>query len=236
MRATGIGSKLARLWQRLAPEFVITRTFYGVKVCVDFRDHAIWWASDSRRVEQAEGFDKMLSGVKGRVWDVGCNVGIFSLYAAAQGNEVTAFDISPKAARLVTKSAALNQLPVRMIARAFAVRAFDYTPPASADTQNRAQEGIAAGVKERSITFKEVAKQFGTPDFIKLDIEHGEVEFLKSQEFRTWISEHKIPLLMEIHELSYWDLVWQDVPYLRLDHTHALFNPLPEMKTAFGFA
>jgi len=224
---------MAKLWQRCTPEFTLRRRFYGVDVYVDFKDHAIWWASDTRRVEVAEGFDLMLKGIKGKIWDVGCNVGIFSLYAASQGNKVTAFDISPKAVALVKKSAARNGLQINMVDRAFAVRSFRYAPPKSADTQNRPEEGAGESTAT-SMTYLEAEREFGRPDFIKLDIEHAEVEFLKSAEFRGWIKANGIPLLMEIHELSYWDHVWNDVPYLRLDDTHALFNPLPEMKAAFG--
>ena len=48
-RQSGFGAFLAKSWQRLAPPLTVTRRFYGVKVCVDLRDHAIWWASAARR-------------------------------------------------------------------------------------------------------------------------------------------------------------------------------------------
>lgn len=235
VRGSGIGQTLAKAWQRLAPSFVIVKRFYGVEVCVDFRDHAIWWASDARRVESSEGFDRMLRGVKGNVWDVGCNVGVFSLYAASIGNTVTAFDISPKAIALVKRSAARNGIKLNIVPRAFAVRTFQYVPPANADTRNRPDEK-GAGPMETSITFKEAEQQFGRPAFIKLDIEYAEVEFLQSAEFKEWIKVNKIPILIELHEAGYWDLVWPDVPSIRFTDCHVLFNPTPEMLAAASTA
>lgn len=229
LRQNSVGAFMARMWQRFAPPITVTRRFYGVLVCVDFRDHAIWWASSARRVETEEGFDRMLRGVKGNVWDVGCNVGVFSLYAASIGNQVTSFDISPKAIALVRKSAARNGLKLEIVSQAFAVRTFRYTPPTNADTRNRPTEG-QGGEQETSITFLEAEKRFGTPAFIKLDVEYAEVEFLKSAEFREWIRSKKIPLLVELHEQSFWELVWSDVPYIRFTDWHVLFNPLPEMR------
>jgi FkbM family methyltransferase len=169
-----------------------------------------------------------LKGVKGNIWDVGCNVGIFSLYAASLGNRVVAFDISPKATRLLEKSAKRNRLTVTPIARAFSVEPFKYTPPEDADTRNRPGATSGTGATETSMTFLEAEAQFGRPNFIKLDIEHAETEFLKSDKFRAWIKEHKIILLMELHAKEYWNMVWPEVPYCEADPGHVLFNPLPE--------
>lgn len=231
LRQSGLGAFLAKAWQRLAPPITVTRRFYGVDVCVDLRDHAIWWASSARRVETGEGFDLMLRGVKGNVWDVGCNVGVFALYAASIGNKVTAFDISPKAIALVKKSAARNRLELNIVPQAFAVRTFQYAAPGNADTRNRPQEGGAEAM-HTSMTFQEAEQRFGTPAFIKLDVEYAEVEFLKSAEFKDWIRSKQIPLLVELHEPHFWDLVWPDVPHLRFSDCHVLFNPLPEMCAA----
>jgi FkbM family methyltransferase len=178
--------------------------------------------------QELEGFHEMLNGVKGNVWDVGCNVGIFSLYAASQGHQVVAFDISRKAIRLLEKSARRNGLPVKPIARAFSVESFNYDPPADADTRNR-PDAAAKGGMETSITYLEAEAQFGRPDFIKVDIEHGETDFLKSAKFKEWIKVNRIPLLVELHEKGYWDLVWEDVPHCAFDSSHVYFNPSPEV-------
>jgi FkbM family methyltransferase len=222
-RQGALGTALARAWHRWAPSVPVWRKLFGVHVCMDLRDSLYWWAVDSQRIEAVEGLDKMLAGVKGNIWDIGCNVGIFSLYAAAQGNRVTAFDLSPKAIRLLQKSAARNGFDIRTVPRAFSTKSFSYAPPADADTRN--QLAAAAGGSHTSITFQEAEREFGTPMFIKMDIEHHETEFLKSAEFRDWIRTCHIGLIIELHEPGYWDLVWPDVPHVRFDDWHVLFNP-----------
>jgi FkbM family methyltransferase len=231
VRQGPLGEGLANAWHKLAPSMDIWKKIYGFDVCLDLRDSLIWWAVDPIGIKEAEGFHTMLSGVKGNVWDVGCNVGVFSLYAASQGNRVISFDISPKAIRLLEKSAQRNKLSVTPIARAFAVESFKYTPPADADTRNR--PGAAANQETvTSMTFTEAEAQFGRPDFIKLDIEHAEVDFLKSTKFRDWIKTNRIPMIVEMHEKSYWDLVWPDVPHCDFDSGHVFFNPSPEIVAA----
>jgi FkbM family methyltransferase len=228
IRGTELGARMAKTWHKLAPTIHIWKKFYGLYVCLDLRDSLVWWAVDPVNIQEWEGFHTMLSGVKGNVWDVGCNVGIFALYAASQGNKVVAFDISPKAIRLLEKSAQRNKLPVTPIGRAFSVESFKYTPPTDADTRNR-PAAAANEATVTSITYLEVEAQFGRPDFIKLDIEHAEIDFLKSAKFREWIKLNRIPLLIEMHEAAYWDFVWPDVPHCTFDSGHVFFNPSPEI-------
>jgi len=228
VRQGPIGEGMAKAWHKFAPPIHIWKRIYGVDVCLDLRDSLIWWATDPENVKEWEGFDTMLTGVKGNVWDVGCNVGVFSLYAASQGNKVVAFDISPKAVQLVEKSAQRNRLQISPVCRAFAVESFTYAPPADADTRNRPGTASNTGTVT-SIPFWEAEEKFGKPDFIKLDVEHAETDFLKSAKFRDWIKANKIPLLVEMHEKSYWDLVWPEVPHCAFDSSHVFFNPSPEI-------
>jgi len=231
VRQGPLGEGLAKMWHKFAPSIDIWKNIYGLDMCVDLRDSLIWWAMDPVDIKEYEGFHQMLTGVKGNVWDVGCNVGVFALYAASQGNRVIAFDISPKAIRLLEKSALRNKLSVKPVARAFAVESFKYSPPADADTRNR--PGASASAQDvTSMTFLEAEKEFGRPDFIKLDIEHAETDFLKSTQFREWIKVNKIPLLVEMHEKAYWDLVWPEVPHYAFNESHVFFNPPPSIAAA----
>ena len=218
------GEFAARVWHRLAPPIPIWKKIYGVDVCLDFRDSLVYWAADSRQIEKAEGFDRMLKDIKGNVWDVGCNVGIFSLYAASQGRRVIAFDVSPKAIALLKRGIIKNGVAISTVTRAFAVNSFKYAPPTSADVRNRPDK-ISSQSTETSITYLEAEAEFGRPNFIKLDIERAEVDFLKSAAFKTWIQTHRIPLLIELHEKQFWDLIWSDVPHVRFDESHVFFNP-----------
>ena len=217
-----VGELAAGIWHRLAPPIPIWKKIYGVNVCLDLRDSLIFWARSSKDIEKAEGFDIMLKNINGTVWDVGCNVGIFSLYASSLGRRVIAFDISKKACKLLEKSSKSNFLQVKTIPRAFSVKTFHYSAPDNADARNRPSD---VGLNdETSITYLEAADQFGIPSFIKLDIEYAEVDFLKSPEFKCWIQTHRIPLLIELHEKHFWDLVWPDVPHVRFTESHVLFN------------
>jgi FkbM family methyltransferase len=233
LRRGWLGTQAAKAWHRLAPPVPIWKTIYGVKVCLDFRDSLVYWAVDARRIEKAEGFDRMIECIQGDIWDVGCNVGIFSLYAASKGHRVIAFDVSPKAIALVQKSAAKNGLKILTVGRAFAISSFRYAPPDSADVQNRPSDKPDQNT-ETSLTYLEAEAQFGRPSFIKLDIEGAEIDFLKSVEFKNWIQAHRIPLLIEVHEKHFWNLIWPDVPNLRFDEAHVFFNP-PSNFTNQGF-
>jgi hypothetical protein len=75
------------------------------------------------------------------------------------------------------------------------------------------------------MTYLEAEAQFGRPEFIKMDIEGAEIDFLKSEEFRNWIRSNRIALLVELHEKGFWDILWPDVPHTRFDEAHVLFNP-----------
>ncbi|HWD94468.1 MAG TPA: FkbM family methyltransferase [Verrucomicrobiae bacterium] len=222
-----LGGGIAGLWHKFAPHVHIWKKIYGVYVCLDLRDSLIW-AVDPGDFKELEGFDKMLEGVKGNVWDVGCSVGIFSLYAASQGNKVVSFDISPKAIQLLEKSAQRNRFEITPICRAFGVESFEYTAPQDADPRNR-PGAVVGQATTSSITFGEAEEKFGKPDFIKMDIEHAETDFLKSEKFREWIKANRIPFLLEIHDKAYWDLVWPEVPHCTFDSSHVFFYPSPEI-------
>jgi len=199
-------------------------------VCLNLRDSLIWLAVSPEDLERADRFTEMLAGVKGSIWDVGCNVGIFSLLAASKGFKAVAFDISPVAIGLVTSSARKNNLKIDTVCRAFAATAYAYAPPGDADTRNAPLQPVS-GETTMSITYLEAQAQFGLPAFIKLDIEHQEVAMLKSTEFRDWIKANHIPMLVEIHSPDYMKLLWPDVEYIMFDESHVLFNPTPEQKS-----
>jgi len=225
LRNSGAGALFARGWHKFAPPLRVWKTIYGMKVCLDLRDSLIYWTQPAGRIEETEGFHRMLEHAHGSIWDVGCNIGVFSLYAARQGHSVIAFDISPKALRLLNESCQRNRLNVKAVQRAFALRSFCYDSPGSASPENRPSVDSASGA-QTSITFKEAASAYGIPGFIKMDIEGAEKEFLESEEFKKWIVENKITMLVELHENRFWDLVWKDVPYTKFDVSHVLFRPV----------
>lgn len=226
---TKLGAWGASLWHRYMLPLPVSKKFYGLKICLNLRDGLLWLVSNPSDLEQAERFSGMLAGVKGSVWDVGCNVGVFSLMAASKGFKVVAFDISPVAINLVKKSAKANCLELETVCQAFAAEKYVYSPPEDAHTENAPQK-IENKSQVTSMTFSEAEQQFGRPAFIKVDIEHHEVALLKSEEFKNWIKTNAISLLVELHDAAYSNLVWQDIEHCMFSSNHVLFFPTPEHK------
>ena len=222
MRTTAFGAALAKAWHRWAPSFKVKKRVFGLTMYFDFKDNAIWWASDAAKLEQDEKAWDLLKTFKGTVWDVGSNVGLFSLRAASLGHKVIAFDISGKALNLLQSSARANNLNITTVKRAFSTRSFKYDEPGSADTENAIRESPTG--RAQSITFVEAAREFPMPDFLKMDIEGGEVEFMRSAEFKKWILDNQIPWVLEFHSPDFKELIWKDCNFTLLDPTHYGLN------------
>jgi FkbM family methyltransferase len=221
-RATSVGATAARLWHRHAPSFKVRRRVFGLTMYFDFRDNAVWWTKDAKKLEGEDRSWEILTHFKGTVWDVGANVGIFALRAASLGHRVIAFEISKKALNLLNLSAKANKLDIITVHRAFSIRSFSYKEPDSSDTENAITESKEG--KSLSITYLEAAKEFPMPDLLKMDIEGGEKEFIQSLEFKRWILENRIPWVVESHSPEFESLLWSDCAFVRLDDNHFGLN------------
>jgi hypothetical protein len=62
-----------------------------------------------------------------------------------------------------------------------------------------------------------------------MDIEGGEGEFLRSEEFKHWIRDNRICWLLELHSQVSPDLLWDDIPRIELDTKHVLIQPDPDL-------
>ena len=215
---------LSRLWHRFAPSLPVKRTVFGFTVYYDFRDNPYYWVSSRRHLETMERVFDPLQRPPCAVWDVGSNVGLFSLRAAQLGHRVTAFDISPKAIALVEKSARANGFAVATVPRAFAVESFRYEAPDSCRADNRLVIGLGAN---ESITFQEAAARYGAPALIKMDIEGAESGFLASREFHDWLTGNAATLILELHGDQVIGPLWDDVPRADMGDGHLMFTPRP---------
>ncbi len=222
---TSIGKYGARLWHQYGPSISIPRKIYGLKVYFDLRDNIAYVLSSTVRLETGEPMFNMLSSFEGMVWDVGSNVGMFSLRAASLGHKVISFDISKKALELLELGARKNKLKVVVVEGAFSTKTFSYEAITSASTENRVK--IKEGGINKSITYLEAAKLFGIPRLIKMDIEGGELEFLESEEFKDWIITNKIIWVVEIHDALYQEKLWTECCLRKLDSTHFLLSAIP---------
>ncbi|MEM7393411.1 MAG: methyltransferase, partial [Verrucomicrobiota bacterium] len=124
--------KLIRLWYRFAPSFPVKRRVYDVVVFFDFRENPSFGTTPRKRLEGFESLMDHLPAKPCRIWDVGCNVGYFSLNCARRNHQVVAFDLSEKAIGLLERGLEENGLEVERVPRAFTPETTRYRLPASA--------------------------------------------------------------------------------------------------------
>lgn len=225
LRETRLGKTGYALFCKFLPPVRVWRRVWGLKVYFDLRDCLFYLAMSRRELQSLEGpVLEVLKQTEGPVWDVGCNVGLFSLYCASQGRPVTAFDISDKRISLLEASAKHNNLNIRTVSTALSVESFEFIAPASAHTMNKVvHEG--RGVTKTSISFDEAAARFGIPRLIKMDIEGAELDFFRSDAFKNWVVKNNITMLVEVHSDEAWGAIWKNLPFERLDERHVLIFP-----------
>src|SRR6266496_403951 len=110
-------TKLVRwLWYRLVPPFAFSKRLYGLRMLYSFRDHSEYWRRSTKRIEQEEAVVQVLTPIRGKLWDVGASVGLYSCVWMRNGGEsVVAFELSPAAARYITRNAARNGIAVEVV-------------------------------------------------------------------------------------------------------------------------
>jgi FkbM family methyltransferase len=141
-----------------------------------------------------EGFDKMLLAraeelVKPgmSVWDIGANVGLFSVAAAARGATVLAVEADPWLAELLQRTANLPEnANLKLSVAPFAVSDKDGVAKFFIANRGRASNALAeagghsqmGGVREERLTptlrIDTLSKQLPPPDLLKIDIEGAE--------------------------------------------------------------
>jgi len=185
----------------LVPDRVFWRKVDGMQVAHSTRSSPWAYLPDNlNNTLECEGIGEVLRNQPpGVFWDAGCNLGYYSLYAAKLGWDVYAWDLGRRAVELVQLSAARNQFKVTVHQRAFTDQPVCYREMTSAYAGNQV-EPVAQGTM--SMTWKEAAAKYPKPTFLKMDIEGAELDFLKDDEFRQWITDNKIVLAMEIHHPS----------------------------------
>lgn len=218
------GTSLARFWHRWAPSFTVSKRFFGQTVFMDFRDNIDDFSRTTAELEKRE--KKVLSvpaHLSGSIWDVGANVGLFSVRSAVVGCPCIAFEFSDKACRLLQKTIAAGRLPVTVVNRAFTATSKRYNPARTSDTENQVKF-VDAGGSTESITYWKAEEVYGKPVLIKMDIEGGELEFFENTDFKQWLCENEILWLVEVHTAKLgFAPHWEDVPHYQLDEGHVLY-------------
>ena len=219
---------IAKCWHACAPSFPLARTFYGVPVYMDFRDNVDDWTKSRAELEKREVALLDLAGrlKSGPVWDVGANIGLFSVRAAVNGISCVAFELSPKACRLMERTISRTRLPIQIVKRAFTLNPVSYIPPASAFAENALAVAPSGEGTLTSCGFEEAERLYGTPTLLKMDIEGGEKEFFDSAAFKEWILRRNVLWCVEVHRAKLGcSPEWTDVPHCTLDGEHVLYAP-----------
>lgn len=186
---------LQKVYHRICPRITVTKQLRGLSCRININDHLQWLLLPEHKSTELETL-AWINRDWGTVWDVGSNFGFYSLVAAKRGNRTIAFDMSQPALDLLRASCLLNRVTVECVPLALTVAARAYTPPQTGACTN----AMVEGGKCQSLSYKEAARRWGVPSFIKMDIEGGEKEFLESCEFREWLIENDVTLCVELHK------------------------------------
>lgn len=210
------GTVIAWMWHRFAPSLVVRKRFHGASIFMNLRDNIDDVSRTTHELENREGVVLSVAGaVSGGVWDVGANVGLFTVRATLLGRRCIAFELSPRACRLLQRTRQYNGLSFEIVDRPLDVETRSYEPPTSASTEN-AVIADPNGEKQ-TLTFREACGTYGVPALIKMDIEGGEAAFFASAEFKRWICENAVFWLVEVHTGKIgFTPEWQDVPHVTL--------------------
>jgi len=138
------------------------------------------------------------------LFDVGAHFGVFSLAAAHFGGKAVAVDPSPTATRMIAREAALNrcQGSIRIVRAAVSeangalelLEAGVFTYGYYKIARNRSHRELTA---VPAVTVDELAKRYGAPTHLKIDVEGHEAAVLRGS--RITMTESRPVLFLEIH-------------------------------------
>jgi FkbM family methyltransferase len=146
------------------------------------------------------------------VYDIGANIGFFSLLAArlvgATGH-VTAFEADPEIVARLRENVARNQgVPISVEEKAvwsssrpvfFARADAEVSPDRGLGhvIDNDVERSAPSTIRVEAVSMDEYVRKSGAPDFIKCDVEGGEVEVFRGAE--KLLKEERPMILCEMH-------------------------------------
>jgi FkbM family methyltransferase len=214
---------LQAIYHRACPRWVVTKNLYGLRCRVNINDHLQWPVLPEHKSVELATLN-WVAREWGTVWDVGSNFDFYSLAAAKKGNRTVAFDMSSHAMALLEQSCRLNGVEVAGVQRAVTLCPRDYTAPKTGACTNRV---AGKGGDSRSLSYLEAAEAWGVPDFIKMDIEGGEREFLESPQFTDWLAHNGITLCVELHDgYSIAEKTLPGMKIIPIDDSHCVIIPI----------
>lgn len=141
-------------------------------------------------------------------WDVGANIGCYSLYAAMiPGVSVCAFEPSPANLHLLTMNANVNDFNDRVIIYPFALSSVvgviewvSHTPPGSADNQVL-EKGRGVQIASQSYTADDLISNgvAAFPNHMKIDVDGIELHILRGAQ--SVLKDHRLrSVMVEVDE------------------------------------
>jgi FkbM family methyltransferase len=157
-------------------------------------NHGCWLGSYEYRVQRS--IDRAIP-VGGMVWDIGANVGFYSLLAARKACQVVSVEPLAANAVLLRKHLALNHVDN--------VEVLEMAVWRESTTLRFTSHGSLSHIDEtgqlvvRTITLDDMLARFGPPALIKMDVEGAEYDALRGAE-RCLREAHPIIFLAADHD------------------------------------
>jgi FkbM family methyltransferase len=167
----------------------------GMKWICGSGDHGCWLGSYEHHKQRL--FHAAIEP-KSVVWDIGANVGLYSLVASRKAMRVIAVEPVAENVRYLERHIALNG--IRNIEVVVAAVAGECGQASFSAGDNRSTGHLAAGpLKVDVVTLDSLRMKFGAPDVIKMDVEGA--EYLALQGAERCLSEHPI-IFLATHSAS----------------------------------
>lgn len=138
------------------------------------------------------------------LFDIGAHFGIFSVATALKGGRAVAVDPSPPAARMISRQLALNRCKDKVqVVLAAVSDSNGVIDLLSSGVFSHGFFKVVEGRQRRdltesaAITIDEMARRFGAPTHIKIDVEGHEAAVLRGA--RNLLASHSPVLLLELH-------------------------------------
>lgn len=195
--------RLIRLPLRLIPKKmvlpILQGSLRGKKWVVGAGEHGYWLGSYEMNKRLAFEREIFTGAV---VYDIGANVGYFSLLAAVlagQEGKIIAFEPLPRNLTFLRRHVALNALEglVQILPVAVSDQSGEaaFDPGASTAMGHLAESGE---ITVRMVALDEIAAELPPPDFMKVDVEGAEYAALKGA--RRILEKHRPVLFLDTHQ------------------------------------
>jgi FkbM family methyltransferase len=175
-----VAGKFLRLPLRLLPADIVLPVIQGplrgMKWVTGSSTHGCWLGSYEYHKQRL--FDSMIDQ-QSIVWDIGANVGFYTILAARKAARVIAVEPLPENLRYLEKHLLLNGISNVQVLSAAA--GSECGRQSFCSGGNRSTGHLGSGTCEVDVvTLDSMCERFGTPDVIKIDVEGAEHSVLQS--------------------------------------------------------